>query len=170
VAVVFPLSMWAFTINNLFTESLRNQLTAIPILRTRDNRAASWGARLSMMVSWARFSGSAACSNLVSSALLLVNSIDPYTAAAAPACPRLCCHRRSNGTFWFCKQRREVEALRSVLDFEGRGEKHEESMDLETCPGNLNVPRDRISRRCDGLRNSNNMGRILFEAKLFSPI
>lgn len=43
-------------------------------------------------------------------------------------------------------------------------------MDLETCPGNLNVPRDRISRQCDGLRNSKNMGRILFEAKLFSPI
>lgn len=43
-------------------------------------------------------------------------------------------------------------------------------MDLETCPGNLNVPRDRISRQCGSLRNSKNMGRILFEAKLFSPI
>ncbi len=43
-------------------------------------------------------------------------------------------------------------------------------MDLETCLGNLNVPRDRISRQCGSLRNSKNMGRILFEAKLFSPI
>lgn len=39
-------------------------LTAIPIFLTRDSRAASCGARLSMIVSCARFSGSAACSSL----------------------------------------------------------------------------------------------------------
>ena len=43
---------------------ISDYLTAIPIFRTFDKRAASRGSRLSIMVSWARFSGSAACSRL----------------------------------------------------------------------------------------------------------
>ena len=38
--------------------------TAMPMFLTRDSRAASCGARLSMMVSCARLPGSAACSSL----------------------------------------------------------------------------------------------------------
>ena len=94
----------------------RNTPTAIPIFRTRDNLCASWGARLLIIVSWARFSGSCACSKLESPSVWASKDVkDSYTAAAAPACPLLCCHRRSIGNCLETIGLRELDAHRVVF-------------------------------------------------------
>ena len=71
-----------------------------------------------MMVSWARLSGSAACSNLVQLALVLQPVTGTYTAAAELAWRR-CCHRRSKGKCCDCRGRRDVEVHRIALRHSG---------------------------------------------------
>ena len=62
-----------------------------------------------MMVSCARFSGSAACSSLFGLVLIPQTVHDTYTAVATLAWRR-CCHRRSKGKYCGCRVRRDVEA------------------------------------------------------------
>ena len=80
-----------------------------------------------MIVSWARFSGSCACSRLNDLLTwILKGECDIYSAAAAPACPLLCCHRRSNGDFLAIKGPRELDTYRVALtEFTDRYQKVE---------------------------------------------
>ena len=75
------------------------------------------------MVSWARFSGSAACSSLeIISHITIFGYNHAYTAAAALDCDRRGCHRRSNGHWCVCEERRmAVDACRfGIGDMQGR--------------------------------------------------
>lgn len=130
--------------------------TAMPMFRTLANRAASWGSRFSIMVSWARLSGSAcASSNLLDCEhRTAFPGFHTHIAAAAAAAPLLCHHRRSNGNCWAETEGRRtaVEAhlwqLRNRQFASAAGRKTFSSALME-IRDNLNA---RISRRCASWR------------------
>ena len=99
-----------------------------------------------MMVSCARFSGSAACSSLVKLAVNPPADTGTYTAAATLA-RRRCCHRRSKGEWCDCRGRRDVEAHLVASRYPGLEEQMWTLRWLEKCLGTLNAPCDLIFKR-----------------------
>ena len=144
----------------------------MPIFLTRDSRFASWGARLSIIVSWASVSGaSAACSSL-SGSVTASNSKgqEAHTAAAAPDWALRCCHRRSSGHCEDSEWRRAVGAIRLApthidLDNNREARKH-----VCTCPRALRAWCALISASRNRKKDYTYVGRSLLDRPTFSAL